>query len=162
MRRVPRSGSCDSNLCSVCAHLRDRFRFFNCELFFSDEDLDKLESILRYDILSPFYPQNWPENSFSSFMHVQDRVTFFESSLRLRSFDKLMINTSFYGPSSSCFLTFRLRRRQRHQWIDTPLIRILSPSADFEHTRAIAKVHLPLNSFQKLKHLVAKFVILWF
>jgi hypothetical protein len=27
-------------------------------------------------------------------MHVQDRVTFFESSLRLRLFDTLMINTS--------------------------------------------------------------------
>jgi hypothetical protein len=26
----------------------DRFRFFNCELFFSDEDLEKLESILRH------------------------------------------------------------------------------------------------------------------
>ncbi len=25
-----------------------RFRFFNCELFFSDEDLEKLESILRH------------------------------------------------------------------------------------------------------------------
>ena len=74
-------------------------------------------------------------------MHVKDRVALFESSLRLRFFNQQTINrhlNSFvvHGTISHP----DRRRRQRHQWIDTPLIRILSPSADLEHTRAVAKV----------------------
>lgn len=70
-------------------------------------------------------------------MHVRDRVTFFESSLRLRLLHKMK---RLIAP----LLTAELRRRQRHQWVDTPLIRVLSPSADLEHTRAVAKVRPPL------------------
>lgn len=93
-------------------------RFFNCEMYYTDKELDLLMQALNK-------------------CKVEDRLTFFSESLRLR-------------------------KRERNLWIDTPLAKVFTDKEDWHLLKARAKIQQVETAIKIKKKLDARKVFLRF